>query len=402
MYDTIAVAERRGGIYRVLRMFILCAGAVALLGALLVACSMAGDNEETGGQDTTAPSATLSVSETDDGTNSTITLAFTGLDEDIAEYWWVLVSDDDEPDEMMIRAGLQSDGTAALASGTSTTAITKASPMVAITVQVSGLPIVGRDYEVSVVIEDAGNNARVLTAGLTVSMSDTTAPSATFSANEVKGDTGSDITFDITRISGTIAKYWWVVVPDNDTPDEDNVKAGQQADGMPAIAAVSSTDAGAPPLASGTVLFDEVLFGGRRLANGIYDIFLVVANAAGNSALLDKVDFFVDATAPVLGPPMGRSIVATYIGSGAMQIIQFDMNLDSSNRVFWRMVAADAAELVDAAAVKSDSADNDFTDDMTAAGSDFVFALSDGGTLRTPDITLRARHSLRFLSGSDR
>ena len=142
--------------------------------------------------DTTAPNATLSASEMDDSTNSTITLSFTGLTEDIAEYWWVLVPNGDAPLEADIRAGKQSDTmTDALASGSSTTAITTGIPTVDLTgIQVGGMVIADGDYEVSVVVEDGATtpNARVLTAALAVTTSSaptfTTDPTAIASSSK--------------------------------------------------------------------------------------------------------------------------------------------------------------------------------------------------------------------------
>ena len=158
---------------RTARSFLPSVVAVAIgaaILAILVACS---DNPSA----TPGPRATLSAVETAGDSGSDITLTFTGLDKQIAKYWWVVLPDGEDPTEAQVRAGQNATGVAITLpngtgnsddSGVTIDAPTTDAPDPTLLLDEVGDPNrLSGDREVFIVVEDADGNSTLLTASFT-------------------------------------------------------------------------------------------------------------------------------------------------------------------------------------------------------------------------------------------
>ena len=287
---------------RTARSFLPSVAAVAVgaaIVAILVACSSDPPATPPG------PMATLSAAETAGASGSIVNLTFTGLDKQIAKYWWVIVPDGDDPTEAQVRAGQDAAGAAAANTGNGQSSFslainapTPVEPNPTLLLQV-GPPRLSGNQEIFIVVEDADENATLLTASFTA---DNPGPDAILSVTET-GTTQSDITLTFTGLDEAVAAYWWVVVPDGDTPDEDQIKAGTDSTDATAIAAGTSAAAGAPTIAAPTPVEPNptllLQVGPPRLGHGSYEVFIVLADAVGDSTFR-TASFGVDREAPTV------------------------------------------------------------------------------------------------------
>jgi hypothetical protein len=229
----------------------------------------------TAASDTTAPSYTSTYPKVDTATSSGFTVR-TNLNESGSTYYVVVADGASAPSVAQVKAGQDSTGSAALASGTITVTLAATEYTAAVTGRSASTA-----YDVYFVSQDTQSTPNVQSAVTKVdistsAVSDTTPP--TFTTLYPKADTTTSTGFTVRVSSSEAGTAYVVVVADGaSAPTSAQVKLGQDASGVAALASATIT------LTSASTEYTSLI--STLNAATAYDVYVVAQDNASTPNL---------------------------------------------------------------------------------------------------------------------